>query len=709
MYTSRKELNGKSQLREILEALDILMENLAITMKGTGVGCYFFNCSKTSDNKRNGIYSLFSLSDLSVKNIKKLHDILEDTPIQSNNNGDDNIFDLENPDLLNDPLYKLFPLIKYSNEKEFESKKTGLNEVFAQMNSEFMNTKSRKYNNKKIFFFTDNDKPFDPNSENGQSLKRKIRTIKLDLNSEYINIVNFFIGSKEKAFNPNLYNEILFIKHTKDPFSISKKKDESKRFNNFIFDAPNTKHTASNDIKSKVLRKKEVKRVLFQCPLEIGPNLIISVKGFGLYSREAPKKPENFYSKSQILKKVNNSFKYIDQISGKEINKTSCIVKCYKFGEELIILNKNQLEKINNFENFENESNENNKNNKNNKGDSNDENHIKYSKPWLRIIGFKKIQDAFNPQYNFGKSSFIAPNPEGSFTNSFRAFSSLYQSMIKTKRAAIIWGYLKKNSSPALFALIPSKNYEFEKIRLNKRNKQVKRKEGLYFPEGLFLMPLPFKDCIRRIPEHVMSVEVDENLLALTKGILGRFELWNAYKPNDFSNPSLLWHYKVLRDEVLQTEIDPDSDVSKAWEIEDYEKRKNLLSNFDKTLERVSKIRELIVSSIPSQDEMKQMTDEDIESNVALLIQIWNTRINGFAAVNDMKENIEKPIKSAKIAVEYDLTNKDVMAAWQQNRLSDFKVLQLRKFIMKNRGFIEPATKKNDMINNIKEFFESKQ
>ena len=529
MYQELSELHYKVQLQEILESLSELMSQLVITRPGTGVGCYFYNCNK--DNSRGSIYEFFSLEDINVRNMKKLSDLLEDLSYERIN------------------LRKEFPFD--------ESKSTTLESLLVLIQDQFSKEVSdqREFNNKKVFLFTDNDTPKEASDKEA---KLRLRRLVDDINDNYINFTTFFIGKGNKPFDNTFYSDILKLSAKKiDEFDLN-------------FDGPNTKQISASYIKSRVLRKKEIKRVMFQCPLILDDDLDfkIAVKGYTIFSHEkAGTRYKLVFEHENVRKETYSRRKILNGLTGEEVKDN--IIKVYPYGDIHIELTENDFKKIQDGYND--------------------------NEPYLKLLGFRSPDKSLHFFNNIGKALFVVPD-EAVLSGSIRTMASLFRTMKKKNRVAIMWGKIKSNSNLNAWILSPSND--------NDPN------------EGFYLYKVPFLDEIRRFPALVSYTKNSElfnskdyiNIKRITHNIIGYFNLKNGYNASDFKNPSLQKHFKLLHDYLLQVETNSVEET--------LEERKVRMILEDDTLKKLSQIRERIIDSSKSVEPTKQ--------RLSMHLNIWN-------------------------------------------------------------------------------------
>ena len=241
------------------------------------------------------------------------------------------------------------------------------------------------------------------------------------------------------------------------------------------------------------------KRALFaNLPLEMGPGLTISVKGYIVFKRQEPRKTSYIWlggEEPQIA--VGKSGKIADD-TGQPVIKPE-IRKAYKFGGEQISFSTDEIAGIRNF------------------GD-----------PVIRIVGFKASgTDSLPIWANLKGATFLYPSEED-FVGSTRVFSALQQKMLKNKRVAIAWFVARKNATPQVAAIAATVE-------------QVDENGGHILPSGLWLIPLPFADDIRDNPEEAVVLPPDP-LIDKMRQIVQQLQLPKGqYVPAKYPNPGMIF------------------------------------------------------------------------------------------------------------------------------------------------------------------------
>lgn len=549
MFQELSELNYKIQVVEILETLEQLMSQLVIVRPGTGIGCYFYNCHR--DDAKDNIYELFPLRDINARSMKKLSDLLDDLA-----NG-------------RTTLQKFLPFDG--------SKRTPLDLLFGFIQDELLKDVEgqKTYNNKKVFLFTDNDSP--PEADDSES-KSKLRHLVDDMDDHFINFTTFFIGKEGAPFDDSFYADILkFGATAEDP--------------NTEFDGPNTTPISASYIKSRVLRKQEVKRIMFQCPLILEERLqfMVGIKGYTIITQERPgQRYRLVYEKDEVRKEANSRRKFLDSNTG-EVVETG-LTKVFPYGDLDITITDEELSQVRKSYTEE---------------DS-----------FLKVIGFRDREKCIHYYNNIDKALFVVPD-EYRFEGSIRTLASLFKNLRAKGKVAVVWGKLKTNSHPAVFVLSPTRNEDPN--------------------EGFYLYRIPFAEELRRFPQSLIrhnSYGTPEysQLKDTTKNIIESFQFTNGYQPSDFKNPDLQRHFKILHDYLLQVEQEEEDDSPES-------SKQRLLSEDDSLL-KLQQIRNNIMDSAQSSNPKKFQLDE--------YFQLWNELYKNISKATTLEDAPQPKLKQQR-------------------------------------------------------------
>lgn len=539
MFQELSELNYKVQLVEILETLEQLMSQLVIVRPSTGIGCYFYNCNR--DDTKNNIYEFLPLRDINAKSMKKLSDLLDDL-------GNGRV-----------TLQKFLPFD--------ESKRTPLDSLFGFVQEELLKDVEgqKAFNNKKVFLFTDNDSP--PEADDSES-KSRLRHLVDDMDDHFINFTTFFIGKEEAPFDDSFYSDVLKLGATAED-------------TNTEFDGPNTTPISASYIKSRVLRKQEVKRIMFQCCLILEERLqfMVGIKGYTIITQERPgQRYRLVYEKDEVRKEANSKRKFLDSTTGEVVEEG--LTKVFPYGDLDITITDEELSAVRKSYTEE--------------------------ESFLKVIGFRNRRKCVHYFNNIDKALFVVPD-EFRFEGSIRTLASLFKNLRSKEKVAIVWGKLKTNSHPAVFILSPSCDGDPN--------------------EGFYLYRTPFQEELRRFPQpliHHNSYDTPEynQLKETTKNIIEHFQFTKGYRPSEFKNPDLQKHFKILHDYLLQVEQEEDNSSESS-------SRRVLLE--DDSLLKIDQIRNEIMRSAQSSDPKKFRLDE--------YFQLWNELYKSVSKTTTLEDN----------------------------------------------------------------------
>lgn len=430
--------------------------------------------------------------------------------------------------------------IKLENQFPFNKDDSiPLYEVFSMIQTQFASNSSETlYNTKRIFFFTDNDSPEESKDE---GLKLKLKSVVNILNNNFINFETFFIDYPNGTFDQSFYSHIFKIN------------DNTKRWE---YDDPDTLPISLSCLKYKVLKKKEIKQIKFRCLLILDErnDFIISVKGYSIITHEKPEtRYKLLYEKNGLKKEVSTRRKYVDSETGTVI--TNNIIKVYYYNNKYIELSDSEYEQI----------------------------HKNYSKyeMFLKLIYFTDTSQCVLYYNNIGRTYFVIPD-DSLYEGSIKTMSSMYKNLKSKNKSAIVWGKLKHNSLPAIFALTPTSENDIN--------------------EGFYLIRLPFTDEIRKLPlmpfhKDSLNLESYETICQITENIVQYFNLEKGYTPMDFKNPMIQKHYCSLY-----------AHISKA--------RIKHLKSEDNIIQQLQKLNHKIIESATSDNKDMQ--------NLSKYIDLWN-------------------------------------------------------------------------------------
>lgn len=678
------ELDGRSQLLEILSCVNDLMSDMVMTYPKNGVGVYFYNCDETSKKypKNCGLTKVFSLNDLNSSNMKRLTEIVRDDI--------DGFKSLKDRYHYNDePHDKLHTVLK-TILREFQIK--------------------TQYNVKKLFWLTNNDKPYI-----NKELKDSLRTMISDFEDNKIWISPIFLDSfednkqtKRKNFDISLYQNIFL--NTNFLSELDKQREEEdlplKGIKTEDLETPVwLKTLVSSHIRKSISRLKEIRRIQFACDLilsdgnEVGGKLGCSIKGYTLYNHESVKMFRQVYTGGDTLKLVQIDSKLQRQDTGQEVDlkqeekpedqkETITVLKGIPVkrtneavegaNERVIYVTEDNLQYIRSyaFDNAPSES----------EVDGGDEKDlVSFSRaPYLKLLCFRPTH-TYQPYFNLKAPLFVtadltdglgSANKEGGYTNSLNTLKQLYQGCVKLERYAVVFGCVKKNSTPNLYAMYPT-NIKGSHFNLKDRS----------LPEGFLLIQLPWLSEVRSLPDYMFQEGeryfnkdqdslVAEPLLDLYKALIEKVGIEESYDPSEHPNPVLNHFYKVIKQEALQIDI---KNELTALEDNDWTARK--LINLRKSLE-----------------------DEEASG----LFKLINASLNRVGNEEVKRKATEANLCPQKKPKPEKLTEQEVILMWKNNSWKNTTVAQLKDFISRYSK-IKSATRKAEMVENISQFLEERE
>ncbi|KAG0005266.1 X-ray repair cross-complementing protein 6 [Modicella reniformis] len=267
-----------------------------------------------------------------------------------------------------------------------------------------------------------------------------------------------------------------------------------------------------DELLQRVQRKEVKKRSMFNIPLKLAPGLEIGVKGYNLVLTQTKGLHRNVYTLGEAVREVQTVTKWICADTTQYLS--SADLKYYwEFGGVKVVFTKEEVAAMKTF-----------------------------GPPGLALIGFKP-RSVVKMHYNINHAMFLYPD-EKSYEGSTRAFSSLLKAMSEMDKVAICSFTQRVGYSTRLVALVP----QMEVVGSN----------GQEQPPGLQLIPLPWADDIRPLPIETDYTPPTE-LIDAAKAIISKLNMKKGFHPDNYENPSLQKHYKVLQATALNqrdTDID---------------------------------------------------------------------------------------------------------------------------------------------------------
>ncbi|KAI9832754.1 MAG: ATP-dependent DNA helicase II subunit 1 [Sarea resinae] len=368
--------------------------------------------------------------------------------------------------------------------------------------NQIFTTRAPNFSSRRLFLVSDND---DPHARD-KALQSAAAVRAKDLYDLGVIIELFPISKPDHEFNRHkFYNDIVYSSSPTDPEAPAPTASVTK--------ASSTGDGISllTSLLSSINSKAVARRALFSnIPLEIGPGLKISVKGYIIFKRQSPARSCYVWlngEKAEIAKGVTTQ---MAEDTARTVEKSE-IRKAYKFGGEQVSFTPEEITAIRYF------------------GD-----------PVIRILGFKPI--SMLPIWaSLKQSTFIYPSEED-YVGSTRVFSALQQKLLKDEKMGLVWYIARKNAAPVIAALLPGPEKKGD------NGEQV-------YPPGMWLVPLPFADDIRNNPDTIL-VRATDSLVDMMRVVVQQLQLPKAqYDPHKYPNPALQWHYRILQAMALEEDL----------------------------------------------------------------------------------------------------------------------------------------------------------
>lgn len=374
------------------------------------------------------------------------------------------------------------------------------NQIFA--------TKAPNFSSRRLFLVTDNDYPHasSRDARNSAAVRAK------DLYDLGVTIELFPISHPDRGYTfdrSKFYNDIVYSSIPSDPDAPAPLTTDIKPASSTVKDGISLLQSLLSSVQSRAAPR----RALFSSvPLEVGPGLKISVKGFILMKRQEPKRTTYIYlpPDSDQPQIATGSTTLVADDTARTVAKVE-IRKAFKFGGETISFTQEELSKIKSF------------------GD-----------PVIRIIGFKPM--SLLPNWaSVRPATFIYPS-EDDYVGSTRVFAALHAKLLKDQKMGIAWFIARRNATPVLAAIIPGA--------------EVRNVEGEQTtPPGLWIKQLPYADDIREPPETNL-VRAPDTVTDAMRVVIQQLQLpKGVYDPHKYPNPSLQWFYKILQALALEEDL----------------------------------------------------------------------------------------------------------------------------------------------------------
>ncbi|KAJ5919718.1 hypothetical protein N7454_009553 [Penicillium verhagenii] len=495
--------------------------------------------------------------------------------------------------------------------------------------NQIFTSKAPNFLSRRLFIVTDNDNPHEENKALRSASTVRARDL-YDLN---VTIELFPISRIDHEFETSkFYDDIIYKTSPSDGEAPAYLQPDTK-----IATAQGDGISLLNSLLSSINSRSVPQRSIFSnMPLEIGPDLKISVKGYLLLKKQQPARSCYVWLGGEKPQIVKGTTTLLADDTAHTVEKSE-IRKAYKFGGEQISFTPEEQLSLRDF-----------------------------GEPVIRIIGFKPMADL--PIWaNIKHPTFIYPSEED-YIGSTRVFSALQQKLLKDRRLALVWFIPRKRASPVLAAMISGA----ERIDENGVQK---------IPPGMWIIPLPFADDIRRNPDYGFT-PAPEPLIDAMRQVIGQLQLpKGVYDPQKYPNPSLQWHYRILQALALDEDHPGTPD--------------------DKTLPKYRQIDKRAGEYVIQWAKELDAQNEKIFGGTAASKMTLVKR-----GSKDHESAGSPPAKKTKVEDGGFDIEREIKTAMTKGTLSKLTVLTLKEFL--NNHGRSAAGKKADLIERIERYFEEK-
>ncbi|KAI1329588.1 hypothetical protein F5Y16DRAFT_409078 [Xylariaceae sp. FL0255] len=379
------------------------------------------------------------------------------------------------------------------------NEKMDISQVFFLAKS-IMQSSAPNFDSRKIFIITNNDDPH----QGDKKVKVSACSHAKDLYDLGVLVELFSIIRGENEFDySKFYDDILYRDRALEEITTGRG----------MTCRSGDGSTLLHSLISNISSKQTPKRAYFNLSFEIGPGFTISVKGYNLIQKQQPARSCYIWVDGEKLQIAHGETTRLADDSARTVENNE-VKPGYKFGGEYVCFQEDEQKELKQF-----------------------------GEPCIRMIGFK--DRSLLPFWaSIKKSIFIFPSEEG-YVGSTRVFTALWQKLLKSKKMGIAWHIPRKNGSPQLVAIVPSKATDDETSGTQ------------YLPAGLWLYPIPYIDDVREGPEKpVHPIQSSNELTDKMRKIVQQMQLpAGAYNPSKYPNPALQWHYKILQALALEDEV----------------------------------------------------------------------------------------------------------------------------------------------------------
>ncbi|KAF9171993.1 X-ray repair cross-complementing protein 6 [Mortierella sp. AD010] len=440
------------------------------------------------------------------------------------------------------------------------------------------------------------------------SLRSASKVRAKDLQDFGIKIELFDIDKKDEPFSRKTFYKDILIDGGDDDDGEEPEENSSSKLSELL---------------QRVQRKEVKKRSLFNIPFKLAPGLEIGVKGFNLVMSQKKGVHRNVYTLGESVREVQTVSTWICADTTQYLTPAD-LKYFWEFGGAKVVFTKEEYAAMKTF-----------------------------GPPGLALIGFKP-KGVIQMNHNVIHAIFLYPD-EKSYEGSTRAFSSLLKVMDEEEKVAICSFTQRKNYSTRLVALIPQM--------------EVVNASGQEQPPGFQLITLPWADDLRPLPIQT-EYNPPSELIDAAKAIITKLNMKKGFRPENYENPSLQKHYKVLQATALNQqdiEID-DKTLPKTEQI--HTRAGAYIQNFKEIIETIELPEPTPTPSMASSKRSTQSQSQDSSSS--------------------KRAKSSQPTDSASLMA-------DMRSMYDNNQLNKATVATLKEFLTSVKVKLN-GTKKTDLI-----------
>lgn len=500
--------SGKSYVHRSLEVACKMMEHKLIKSPSDRIGIMLFNTRNTRvpvEGKKmtyHGCYSVQPIAQVAVPAVMELRDDLAEAQ--------------RSPD----------PAAFWKEKYPPDDAQIRIH--YALGNAESVLNSAGKTGSRRIFFVTCVDDPYHGRSAREKLQKNALEKIK-DMRRKGIEFEAFLISTPEQRFDSELFYADLFQAYDdesemmrsdqalaggNDPSTVTK--SSCNAFDKFV------------DLERDAGARELPKRVIFRLGMELadeGPT--IGIAGYNLVVKQTKGNPVKVFREDEddLWHEVITESHLLCRDTGKLLDPASQVYHAFSLGfdttqrnvvrftpQEIAALKTSGL------------------------------------KPMLKVLGFKD-RPALRFWENVKHAVFIFPT-EAEYLGSQRAFAALLKVMLDKGKIGIGVFMSRPHSIPEFVAILPQA--------------EERGPDGVQLePPGMHLVPLPFADDIREMPEsYAASLPATDEEAAAAGRFVKAYTRNAAFNPDFYPNPALNYHYEALKAVAFGVDVDTPRDKS---------------------------------------------------------------------------------------------------------------------------------------------------